>query len=139
MKKSFLLALLLLLSVQNYAFAGGCIESSVSEEAMQTRMDEITGMYDSVVGNPSDSRSFSDCLSAIEDIGAIFSVGISLPSTTTILNNLCNSIDTQLDSIINDAKSAVMDVKNEVLDSSPVFSVVLSPSSVVNDLVGNLK
>lgn len=140
MKKIVLLtSLLLALAIQGQAHAASCPESSVAEEAMEKRMNEITGIYDSVVGKSSDSRNSANCLSAVEDLGKIFSMGVSLPSTTSLFNKICNEIDTQLDKVVDNAKNQIMDSTKDMIDDNPVFSVVLEPNTVVNDLVGKLK
>ncbi len=108
--KKIILCLFALLFLQNQALAGNCPEDSVVEEIKKAQTDFITEIYDTAVGNPSDSREFANCLSSIEDIGDIFSMGISLPSMDDILDKVCDELDHQLKNAINEAKDKVKEL-----------------------------
>ncbi len=137
--KKILLMFLLSLCLQTKAFAGKCPEDSIVEEAKKAHADFITEIYDVAVGSPSDSRNLSACLGSIEELGNIFSMGVSLPSFDDVLDKVCDEADSYLQNSINEAKNKLNEMKDEVLEQNPTFSVVLSPDKVVNDLLGRLK
>ncbi len=119
--------------------AAGCPEDSVVEQAKKKHADFITDMYDTAVGQPSDSRERAACLGSIENLGDIFSMGVSLPSLDSVMEQVCSKADSMLQSAINNARDKITNLKDEVIDNNPVFSVVMSPDKVVSDLLGNLR
>ncbi len=118
--------------------ATGCPEESSIDKTKQEYIDKVIDIYDTAVGDPSDSRAFSNCLSGVEGLGDIFSMGISLPDVDGLLDKLCDTADSYLQDAINQAKDKITDIKDEITED-PVFKVVMNPDDLVNDLLGDLK
>lgn len=135
MFKFFIMVAFSFLLVNSAYASTNCPETSVHEAVKKSRNEYMKDVYNDAILDPEETRKLSDCLSGIEAMGDIFSMGVSLPSVDSIFDKLCGKMDSELQKTINNT----MDKVTTPLEANPVFDVVGNPDYMVNNIINNLK
>jgi hypothetical protein len=102
-------------------FAASCGDTQdAANAAMKERNALVKGSYNVMMPDPEDTRGpFSDCLGTINDIGAVFSLGVSLPSMDQIIAGMCKQVDSMIQDKMNDVLSEIKSTVSDIGQNNP--------------------
>lgn len=113
------------------------------QEAVSTAIDErnesTTNIHNSAMEDPEESRAdTASCLGNISAIGDAFSLGVSIPSMDNIIGEMCNQVNSMIQSKINDVHNQVVNSVNE-MGGKNLFKVYGTGGDYVVNLKGKLQ
>ncbi|MBQ3060202.1 MAG: hypothetical protein IJD16_07835 [Desulfovibrio sp.] len=120
----YIIATILCLTCSVTCFAGTCQDmQDVVGRAVQERNGRVTDIYNVMMADPESERGMlSDCLSTVNNLGDAFSLGVSLPDMTQIIEGMCSQVDSLIQQKINDTHNQVLDTVNSI-GGNNVFKV----------------
>ena len=119
MKTIILVTLFLLLASPSYA--ASCADTqNAAAAAIKERNEYATASINITMPDPEETRgAFVNCLSIINNIGAAFTLGITLPSLDQIIAALCNQVDSMIQQKIQEVMSQVRSTVSEIGRNNP--------------------
>lgn len=139
MKILFTLCLLLLMATPCLAenICPDVQESATA--AIEKRNTSITNIHNTAMPDPEENRAdTASCLGNISAIGDAFSLGISIPSMDSIINDMCGQIDSMIQSKINDVHNQVVNSVND-MGGENLYKVYGTGGDYVVKLKGKIK
>ncbi len=118
----------------------GCpdVHNSVAT-ALEERNANTTSTFNTAMPDPEESRdALAGCLGNISSLGDAFSLGVSIPSMDSIVNNLCSSVNSMLQAKINSVHNQVINNINDIGGNNP-FKVYGTGGEYVVRLKGKLQ
>jgi len=112
----YIITLILCLTCSVPCFASSCQDmQDVVGRVVQERSGRVTDTYNTMIPDPETERALlSDCLGTINNIGDAFSLGVSLPDMSQIVEGMCNQVDSMIQQKINDAHNQVLNTINGI-------------------------
>ena len=96
-------------------------------------------IHNTAMPDPEEDRgALSSCLGSVASIGDAFSLGVSLPSMEQIISGMCNRVDSEIQSKINEALSETRSSIGGIGQNNP-FQVSGSSSGIVSGIIGKIK
>jgi len=138
MKTLLLTFLLVLYAVPS--FAGSCSDTqSAASNAIKERNATVKENHNTTMPDPEEDRgALSSCLDSVASIGDAFSLGVSLPSMDQIISGMCNKVNSELQSKMNEALSEARSSIGGIGQNNP-FQVSGSSSGIVSGIIGKIK
>lgn len=121
-------------------FAGSCSDTqSAASTAIKERNAAVKEIHNTAMPDPEEDRgALSSCLGSVASIGDAFSLGVSLPSMEQIISGMCNRVDSEIQSKINEALSETRSSIGGIGQNNP-FQVSGSSSGIVSGIIGKIK
>lgn len=137
--KTLLLTLTLVLCAAP-AFAGSCSDTqSAASTAIKERNATVKEIHNTTMPDPEEDRgALSSCLDSVASIGDVFSLGVSLPSMDQIISGMCNRVNSEIQSKMNEALSEVRSSIGGIGQNNPC-QVSGSSSGIVTGIIGKIK
>ena len=122
------------------ALAGSCSDTqSAASNAIKERNSAVRESHNTTMPDPEEDRgALSSCLDSVSSIGDAFSLGVSLPSMDQIISGMCNRVNSEIQSKMNEALSEARSTVNGIGQNNP-FQVSGSGSDVAGSLIRKLK
>ena len=138
MKTILFLSLFLLLASPGYA--ASCADTqNAATAAIKERNEFGIASINTTMPDPEETRGpFTNCLSAINSIGAAFTLGITLPSIDMLIEGMCNQVDSLIQQKIHEVMSQVRSTVGEIGRNNP-FQVSAGGVNIGINLSGRLK
>ena len=119
MKTLAIFVLFLLLASPGYAASCPDAQSAASA-AIKERNEFAIASINITMPDPEETRgAFVNCLSIINHLGAVFTLGITLPSLDQIIAALCNKVDSMIQQKIHEVMSQVRSTVGEIGRNNP--------------------
>jgi hypothetical protein len=138
--KIFIIFTISLLLLSSPAYATSCADTqNAASEAIRARNEFGIASINIAMPDPEATRSaLASCLAIINNIGAAFTLGITLPSLDMLIEALCNQVDSLIQQKIQEVMSQVRSTVNEVGRNNP-FQVSAGGQKIGLDLSVKLK
>jgi len=122
------------------SFAGSCSDTqSAASNAIKERNSAVRESHNTTMPDPEEDRgALSSCLDSVASIGDAFSLGVSLPSMDQIISGMCNRVNSELQSKMNEALSEARSSIGGIGQNNP-FQVSGSSSGIVSGIIGKIK
>jgi len=119
--KILIICSLCLLCLTSPSYASSCSDTqNAASTAIKERNEVATGGINTTMPDPEETRGpFTNCLSSINNIGAAFTLGITLPSLDMIIEGLCNQVDSLIQQKIHEVMSQVRSTVSEIGRNNP--------------------
>ena len=137
--KTLLLTLLLVFTAVP-CFAGSCSDTqSAATNAIRERNAKVKEAQNTTMPDPEEDRgALSSCLDSVSSIGDAFSLGVSLPSMDQIISGMCNRVNSEIQSKMNEALNEARSSIGGIGQNNP-FQVSGSSSGIVSGIIGKIK
>lgn len=113
---------------------------AVVDEAIKARNAQVKATYNAAIIDPAEDRSsLLSCLGSINSLGNMFSMGVTLPNFQSLLDKVCNSIDSAIQNKINEAMAQLEQTATQNLGGINPFHVNIDGESIVDDLIGKIR
>ena len=122
------------------SFAGSCSDTqSAASNAIKERNSAVRESHNTTMPAPEEDRgALSSCLDSVSSIGDAFSLGVSLPSMDQIISGMCNRVNSEIQSKMNEALSEARSSIGGIGQNNP-FQVSGSSSGIVSGIIGKIK
>ena len=122
------------------SFAGSCSDTqSAASTAIKERNAVVKEIHNTTMPDPEDDRgALSSCLDSVANLGDAFSLGVSLPSMDQIISGMCNRVNSEIQSKMNEALSETRSSVGGIGQNNP-FQVSGSSSGIVSGIIGKIK
>ena len=122
------------------ALAGSCSDTqSAASNAIKERNSAVRESHNTTMPDPEEDRgALSSCLDSVASIGDAFSMGVSLPSMDQIISGMCNRVNSEIQSKMNEALSEARSYIGGIGQNNP-FQVSGSSSGIVSGIIGKIK
>ena len=122
------------------ALAGSCSDTqSAASNAIKERNSAVRESHNTTMPDPEEDRgALSSCLDSVSSIGDAFSLGVSLPSMDQIISGMCNRVNSEIQSKMNEALSEARSSIGGIGQNNP-FQVSGSSSGIVSGVIGKIK
>ena len=122
------------------SFAGSCSDTqSAASNAIKERNSAVRESHNTTMPDPEEDRgALSSCLDSVSSIGDAFSLGVSLPSMDQIISGMCNRVNSEIQSKMNEALSEARSSIGGIGQNNP-FQVSGSSSGIVIGIIGKIK
>ncbi len=122
------------------ALAGSCSDTqSAASNAIKERNSAVQESHNTTMPDPEEDRgALSSCLDSVASIGDAFSMGVSLPSMDQIISGMCNRVNSEIQSKMNEALSEARSSIGGIGQNNP-FQVSGSSSGIVSGIIGKIK
>ena len=122
------------------SFAGSCGDTqSAASNAIKERNSAVRETHNTTMPDPEEDRgALSSCLDSVSSIGDAFSLGVSLPSMDQIISGMCNRVNSEIQSKMNEALSEARSSIGGIGQNNP-FQVSGSSSGIVSGIIGKIK
>ena len=122
------------------ALAGSCSDTqSAASNAIKERNSAVRESHNTTMPDPEEDRgALSSCLDSVASIGDSFSMGVSLPSMDQIISGMCNRVNSEIQSKMNEALSEARSSIGGIGQNNP-FQVSGSSSGIVSGIIGKIK
>lgn len=122
------------------ALAGSCSDTqSAASNAIKERNSAVRESHNTTMPDPEEDRgALSSCLDSVASIGDAFSMGVSLPSMDQIISGMCNRVNSEIQSKMNEALSEARSSIGGIGQNNP-FQVSGSSSGIVSGIIGKIK
>ena len=122
------------------SFAGSCSDTqSAASNAIKERNSAVRESHNTTMPDPEEDRgALSSCLDSVSSIGDAFSLGVSLPSMDQIISGMCNRVNSEIQSKMNEALSEARSSIGGIGENNP-FQVSGSSSGIVSGIIGKIK
>ena len=122
------------------ALAGSCSDTqSAASTAIKERNSAVRESHNTTMPDPEEDRgALSSCLDSVASIGDAFSMGVSLPSMDQIISGMCNRVNSEIQSKMNEALSEARSSIGGIGQNNP-FQVSGSSSGIVSGIIGKIK
>ena len=122
------------------SFAGSCSDTqSAASNAIKERNSAVRESHNTTMPDPEEDRgALSSCLDSVASIGDAFSMGVSLPSMDQIISGMCNRVNSEIQSKMNEALSEARSSIGGIGQNNP-FQVSGSSSGIVSGIIGKIK
>ena len=122
------------------SFAGSCSDTqSAASNAIKERNSAVRESHNTTMPDPEEDRgALSSCLDSVSSIGDAFSLGVSLPSMDQIISGMCNRVNSEIQSKMNEALSEARSSIGGIGQNNP-FQVSGSSSGSVSGIIGKIK
>ena len=122
------------------SFAGSCSDTqSAASNAIKERNSAVRESHNTTMPDPEEDRgALSSCLDSVSSIGDAFSLGVSLPSMDQIISGMCNRVNSEIQSKMNEALSEARSSIGCIGQNNP-FQVSGSSSGIVSGIIGKIK
>ena len=122
------------------ALAGSCSDTqSAASNAIKERNSAVRESHNTTMPDPEEDRgALSSCLDSVSSIGDAFSLGVSLPSMDQIISGMCNRVNSEIQSKMNEALSEARSSIGGIGQNNP-FQVSGSSSGIVSGIIGKIK
>ena len=122
------------------SFAGSCSDTqSAASNAIKERNSAVRESHNTTMPDPEEDRgALSSCLDSVSSIGDAFSLGVSLPSMDQIISGMCNRVNSEIQSKMNEALSEARSSIGGIGQNNP-FQVSGSSSGIVGGIIGKIK
>ena len=122
------------------SFAGSCSDTqSAASNAIKERNSAVRESHNTTMPDPEEDRgALSSCLDSVSSIGDAFSLGVSLPSMDQIISGMCNRVNSEIQSKMNEALSEARSSIGGIGQNNP-FQVSGSSSGIVSGIIGKIK
>ena len=122
------------------ALAGSCSDTqSAASNAIKERNAAVRESHNTTMPDPEEDRgALSSCLDSVASIGDAFSMGVSLPSMDQIISGMCNRVNSEIQSKMNEALSEARSSIGGIGQNNP-FQVSGSSSGIVSGIIGKIK
>ena len=137
--RSLLLSLMLLfVAAPCLAAPCGDTQNAVTT-AIKERNARVKETHNTTMPDPEEDRgALSSCLDSVASIGDAFSMGVSLPSMDQIISGMCNRVNSEIQSKMNEALSEARSSIGGIGQNNP-FQVSGSSSGIVSGIIGKIK
>ncbi len=107
--------------------------------AIEERNANTANIHNTTMPDPEESRAdTASCLGNISALGDAFSLGVSIPSMDSIVNEMCSQVSSMIQSKINDVHNQVINSVNE-MGGKNLFKVYGTGGDYVVKLKDKLK
>ena len=122
------------------ALAGSCSDTqSAASNAIKERNSAVRESHNTTMPDPEEDRgALSSCLDSVSSIGDAFSLGVSLSSMDQIISGMCNRVNSEIQSKMNEALSEARSSIGGIGQNNP-FQVSGSSSGIVSGIIGKIK
>ena len=122
------------------SFAGSCGDTqSAASNAIKERNSAVRESHNTTMPDPEEDRgALSSCLDSVASLGDVFSLGVSLPSMDQIISGMCNRVNSEIQSKMNEALSEARSSIGGIGQNNP-FQVSGSSSGIVSGIIGKIK
>ena len=122
------------------ALAGSCSDTqSAASNAIKERNSAVRESHNTTMPDPEEDRgALSSCLDSVASIGDAFSMGVSLPTMDQIISGMCNRVNSEIQSKMNEALSEARSSIGGIGQNNP-FQVSGSSSGIVSGIIGKIK
>ena len=134
------LVMLMLVLVAVPCLASPCDDTqSAATGAIKERNARVKETHNTTMPDPEEDRgALSSCLDSVSSIGDAFSLGVSLPSMDQIISGMCNRVNSEIQSKMNEALSEARSSIGGIGQNNP-FQVSGSSSGIVSGIIGKIK
>ena len=135
-----LLLAFMLMFVAAPCFASPCDDTQgAASKAIKERNARVKENHNTTMPDPEEDRgALSSCLDSVASIGDAFSMGVSLPSMDQIISGMCNRVNSEIQSKMNEALSEARSSIGGIGQNNP-FQVSGSSSGIVSGIIGKIK
>lgn len=112
---------------------------TVADVAIKNQNALVKANYNATIIDPAADRdSLLSCLSSINALGNMFTMNVHLPSFQSLLNKVCNKVDSEIQNKINEAMWQLEQTGTEHLGGINPFHVNIDGDRIVDDLIKNI-
>lgn len=140
-KYLFAPAFMFFLAFTPVVFAAPCDQANETlKEAQNKQLEEMSEIYDEVT-DPKDHRNASgSCLDIVMDMGSGFDMGAMIPSIDSIIEGVCQEVNSQINQQISNITGKVKSqATGQLGELKSKFNVNGNPASIAKDALGGLK